>query len=74
MSTNYPDGIDSYTEKTDGVDTASASHINDLQDAVEAIETELGTNPKGSFTNVADAILHKLNKTGDTLEGDIMLP
>jgi len=71
MSTNYPDGIDSYTEKTDGVDTVSASHINDIQDAIEAIETELGTDPKGSFSNVADAISHKLNKTGDTLEGDL---
>jgi len=71
MSTNYPDGIDSYTEKNDGVDTVSASDINDLQDAVEAIETELGTNPKESFSNVASAITSKLSTTGGTLTGNV---
>ena len=35
--------------KTDGVDTIMASHINLLQDSVYAIETELGTNPRGAL-------------------------
>jgi hypothetical protein len=50
MSTDYPGALDSYTTKTDGVDDVLASHINDLQDAVVAIETELGTQPRHTDT------------------------
>lgn len=42
MSSVYPGSLDSFTAKTDGVDYNLAAHINDLQDAVVAIETELG--------------------------------
>lgn len=45
MSTAYPAALDSYAVKADGVDTVQAAHINNLQDAVVAIETELGANP-----------------------------
>jgi hypothetical protein len=63
MATNYPDAIDTYAAKVDGVTDVMASHINDLQDAVEAIETELGTDPAGSFTDVKTRLLnHPLNK------------
>lgn len=41
MSTNFPGALDSYTTKADNVDTILASHINNLQDAVVAIETGL---------------------------------
>lgn len=52
MSSVYPGSLDSFTPKTDGVDYNLAAHINDLQDAVEAIETELGVNPAGSEADV----------------------
>jgi hypothetical protein len=42
MSTNYPTSLDSYTAKTDGVDDVLAAHVNNLQDAIVAIETKIG--------------------------------
>lgn len=43
MATNFPGSLDSYTTKTSGT-TIEASHVNDLQDAVEQIEGVLGAN------------------------------
>ncbi|MGV8120714.1 MAG: hypothetical protein AB2L14_13225 [Candidatus Xenobiia bacterium LiM19] len=45
MAIEYPEAIDTWSSKTDGVDTIMASHINLLQDSVYAIETELGILP-----------------------------
>jgi len=45
MATSYPAALDSYTTKADGVDTVQAAHVNNLQDAIVAIETELGVDP-----------------------------
>lgn len=42
MSTNFPGFFDSYTVKADNVDTVSAAHINNLQDAVVALEGQFG--------------------------------
>lgn len=42
----YPATVDSFTTKVDNVDDVQASHINDLQTAIVAIETELGTQPR----------------------------
>lgn len=52
MSTNYPSTLDSYTNHTDNIDTIMAAHVNNLQDAVEAIEGELGTDPAGASATV----------------------
>lgn len=55
MGTTYPGAIDSLTNPT-GTDTLnSPSHANqhaDANDAIEAIETELGTDPAGSYATV----------------------
>ena len=56
MSSSYPAGLDSFTTKVNGVDVPDASHVNDLQDAVEAIETELGVNPAGIEATVSARI------------------
>lgn len=58
MSTNYPGSLDSYTTKVDGVDDVLASHINDPQDAIVAIETELGTDPAGPVADVKTRLLN----------------
>lgn len=56
MSSNYPNAIDSYTEKHDGVGNfLSASHINVLQEAIVAIETELKINHNSNLN------VHPLN-------------
>lgn len=50
MATNYPGSLDSYSTKN-ASDTIAEGHINDPQDAIEAIEAKVGT---GSST-AADA-------------------
>lgn len=50
MATNFPTSLDSYTTKVNAVDTVNASHVNDLQDAVVAIETILGAGSVASTT------------------------
>ena len=57
MATSYPAGIDNFTNptSTDKLDSAtvphSAQHIN-ANDAIEAIQAELGINPKGASESV----------------------
>ena len=41
MTATFPGGVKSFTSKSDGVDKIYASHVNDLQDEVAAVETEL---------------------------------
>jgi len=38
MTTTFPTNPDTYTTKVDGVDTVMAAHINNLQDAMMAVE------------------------------------
>jgi len=38
MPTNFPTNPDTYTTKVDGVDTVMAAHINNLQDAMMAVQ------------------------------------
>lgn len=57
MATSYPNGLDNFTNPTseDKLDSAtvphSAQHTN-ANDAIEAIQAELGTNPKGESASV----------------------
>ncbi len=50
MSTNYPTSLDSYSTKANNVDVIDASHVNDLQDAIEAIEAQLAVEGWSTFT------------------------
>lgn len=56
MATNYPGGLDSFSNpgSNDPLNSPShsAAHTN-VYDALEAIEAELGTNPSGSDATVA---------------------
>lgn len=55
MATNYPGALDSLTNPSAGDALTSPSHSAqhaNANDAIEAIETELGTNPKGSAATV----------------------
>lgn len=63
MTTSYPSGLDSFTNPTGtdelddsiGARTHSGFHA-DTNDAIEAIETELGTDPSGASSTVGDRI------------------
>ena len=54
MASTYPGTLDNLsTSHQDNVgEIVHASFVNDLDDAVNKIEAELGTLPKGSFSNV----------------------
>ena len=52
MPTNYPGAIDTFTDQTDDVDDVLAADMNDVQDPVNAIETELGIDPAGTDATV----------------------
>jgi hypothetical protein len=55
MTTNYPNSIDNFVNPAGTATLASPDHAGqhtDINDAVEAIETELGTLPKGSKASV----------------------
>ena len=56
MSARYPDEIKTFIPKQDYVDDVEASHINDLQDEITAIQQELGVNPKGDAETVKDRL------------------
>jgi hypothetical protein len=76
MPTSYPSSIDSYTTKTTS-DLNSPSDINELQEAIVAIETELGTDPAGQATDVKTRLANSLilnvkdyGATGDGVTDD----
>lgn len=51
MSTSFPTSLDSYGTKTSG-QTVAESHINDIQDAVVALQTKVGINNSGVATTL----------------------
>jgi hypothetical protein len=77
MPASYPSAIKTFTTLVDGVDDVLASHQNDPNAEITAIETELGTNPRGSAADVKARLdaahtaggLHTLKiATGDIID------
>jgi hypothetical protein len=69
MSTNYPNSIDNFTNptSTDSLSSTTVPHHQqhaDVNDAVEAIQGELGVNPSGPYNTVKARI--------EGLESDIL--
>lgn len=62
----YPSSLDSFSTKTDAVSDVIAADYNGHSASIVAIETELGTTPKGSFADVKT----RLNRY-DTIGADI---
>ena len=57
MTTGYPGAIDAFvnpvpTDQTNSVTVPHASQHDNINDAVKAVETELGVNPRGTFATV----------------------
>lgn len=46
MTASYPSSVKSFVTKVDFADTVFAAHVNDLQDEVNSIQANLGTNIK----------------------------
>lgn len=54
MSSDYPGGLDSFTTHHDNNDEVIlAADVNKIQDAIAAVQAELGLTPKGSSADVA---------------------
>lgn len=54
---DYPDGLDTFTPKTDGPGQyVYAAYFNTLQNALTAVQSTLGLNPQGTHDDVAAAI------------------
>lgn len=52
MATNYPGGTDVFSTHVTN-EVIAPSHVNNLQDAVAALQSTLGVNPQGSSATVA---------------------
>lgn len=62
MSTNYPNSLDVLINPsaTDTLNSAVVPHAQqhaNINDAMEAVQTVLGTNPSGSYLTVKDRII-----------------
>jgi hypothetical protein len=73
MTSSYPGSLDNLaTNKTNSTPTIDdhADHHNDLADAVNKIEAELGTNPSGGAATVAAALVPGSGAAGHTVEDE----
>lgn len=61
----YPAALDSFTAKTDTSDDVLAAHINDIQTALVNTQTELGTDPAASATDVKTRLAQSLDAYGN---------
>ena len=58
MPTDFPGDLDVYVDKVDNVDDVMAAHINDPQDAIEAIEAKLGVDASAVATAIDYFLKH----------------
>jgi len=84
MAINYPNSLDNFTNPTSSSPINSPSHSEqhaNANDAIEAIEGELGTNPKGAkatvkarLDDVDTAIATKAPIASPTFTGTVTIP
>ena len=84
MATNYPGSLDNFTNPTSASPINSPSHADqhsNANDAIEAIEGELGANPKGAkatvkarLDDVDTAIATKAPIASPTFTGTVTIP
>lgn len=70
MATQYPNSFDNFTNPTvnDRLNSATVPHADqhaNANDAIEAIQAELGTNPSGSFLTVDARIFEAERQIAD---------
>lgn len=49
---NFPDSLDSFSTKVDGVDNVMAEHMNDVQAAILALETKVGEDGSTEVSSI----------------------
>ena len=68
MAVNYPTSLDSFTNRSPG-DTIDDSHMDDVQDAIEALEAKVGINDS-AVTSSLDYKIQNLFGTRTTTDSD----
>lgn len=63
MSTSFPTSLDTYTVKNSG-DTLQAAHVNDIQDAISALEAKVGVDGSSVATSHTKKIADLSTLTG----------
>lgn len=66
MPSNYPGSLDTFSARTDNVDDVMSTDVNQLQEAVLAVETELGANVAGPSTDLAFRLSLSLFEAGNS--------
>lgn len=69
MTTNFPLSLDSFTTKIDNLTDVMAADVNNLQDAVAAIENTFGAPPMG-WVAVPGTVTY-VSATSFTISGDL---
>lgn len=75
MASNYPGGLDSFaTTRTDATVSATTHALdhNNANDALNKIEVELGTSPRGSYSDVKTRLNDMLPKSAFDAKGDLI--
>ena len=67
--TVYPGTLDTFTTKTNKQDSIDADHMNDVQAAIVATQTELGVDVAGSQTNLVTRLARSLADNGAMRQG-----
>lgn len=68
-TSNYPGSLDVLTDQEAKKDKASKSVINRIQNIIEAIEAELGTDPAGSATDLKTRLYVCIDNDGALRKG-----
>lgn len=70
MATAYPAALDTYSTKVDGVSDVLAADINNLQDAMVAVQTRLGTLAGPTFVTLSTSQTISGAKTFSSVVGN----
>lgn len=68
-TSDYPGALDSFIDFEPKRDVVSKAHINKVQNAIEAMQAELGTDPAGSVTDVKTRLYVSLDNDGAVRHG-----
>lgn len=71
MATTFPTAVDSFATNIDGVSVVTAADMNNVQDAIVALEAFVGLNPPPDYLNTFNALVRRA-ADGDIAAQDII--
>jgi len=73
MASSYPGSLDSFTSKKDSINDVEAAHMNDLQNALLALQTEMGIDPASTPANAFTNVVGRLNSNVQVIDRDVVV-